>query len=441
MIATFYFYNTLSMTSSLRRVAQHTLGCKLNFSESSDMCRRLETLGFVRVDFTEEADVYIINTCSVTEEANKKCRSMIKRCIRRNANAFIIVTGCYAQLKPDEVAKIKDVDLILGSNEKCDILNYVGDFSKRPSPTIVVGDIVKDKRFTGAYSVGDRTRSFLKIQDGCDYFCTYCTIPFARGTSRSDTVEKTVQQAQEVASRGAKEIILTGVNIGDFGHRNGETFLQLIEALEKVDGIERYRISSIEPNLLTDEIIHHVALSKKFMPHFHIPLQSGSDTVLKLMHRRYTADFFRQKIATIKSIIPHAFIGIDVIVGTNGETEELFNETYQLLREIDFSQLHVFTYSERPGTQALKIKPAVPLKERQRRNAILHELSEAKHAAFIKNFIGSTARVLLESDIKDGMMAGFTENYIKVEVPYCPQYVGTIQNVRIGETTSKIIEL
>jgi threonylcarbamoyladenosine tRNA methylthiotransferase MtaB len=366
---------------------------------------------------------------------------MIKRCIRRNANAFIIVTGCYAQLKPDEVAKIKDVDLILGSNEKCDILNYVGDFSKRPSPTIVVGDIVKDKRFTGAYSVGDRTRSFLKIQDGCDYFCTYCTIPFARGTSRSDTVEKTVQQAQEVASRGAKEIILTGVNIGDFGHLNGETFLQLIEALEKVDGIERYRISSIEPNLLTDEIIHHVALSKKFMPHFHIPLQSGSDTVLKLMHRRYTADFFRQKIATIKSIIPHAFIGIDVIVGTNGETEELFNETYQLLREIDFSQLHVFTYSERPGTQALKIKPVVPLKERQRRNAILHELSEAKHAAFIKNFIGSTARVLLESDIKDGMMAGFTENYIKVEVPYCPQYVGTIQNVRIGETTSKIIEL
>jgi threonylcarbamoyladenosine tRNA methylthiotransferase MtaB len=440
MIATFYFYTFVIMSDTMRRVAQHTLGCKLNFSESSDMCRRLESVGFERVDFDSQADVYIINTCSVTEEANKKCRSIIKRCIRRNADAFIIVTGCYAQLRPDEVAKIEHVDLILGSNEKSDLLDYVGDFSKRTTPIVVVGDIVKDKRFAGAYSVGDRTRSFLKIQDGCDYFCTYCTIPFARGVSRSDTVENTVKQAQEAASRGAKEIILTGVNIGDFGRRNGESFLQLVEALEAVEGIERYRISSIEPNLLTDEIIRHVAASHKFMPHFHVPLQSGSDAVLKFMHRRYTADFFRRKIADIKSVIPHAFIGIDVIVGTNGETEELFDETYRLLSQIDFSQLHVFTYSERPGTQALKITPVVPLKERQRRNAVLHELSEERHAAFVAKHVGTVANVLFESDVKDGLMSGFTENYIKVEVPYCPQFVNTIQRVKIGASTSEIIQ-
>lgn len=404
------------------------------------MCRRLESLNFERVDFDTEADVYIINTCSVTEEANKKCRSMIKRCIRRNANAFIIVTGCYAQLRPEEVAKIEHVDLILGSNEKSDILEHVGDFSKRPTPTIVVGDIMKDKRYSGAFSVGDRTRSFLKIQDGCDYFCTYCTIPFARGVSRSGTVAETIRLAEEAARCGAKEIILTGVNIGDFGHRNGETFLQLIEALEGVDGVERYRISSIEPNLLTDKIISHVARSKKFMPHFHIPLQSGSDEVLKLMRRRYTAEFFKEKIAAVKRAMPHAFIGIDVIVGTNGETEELFDETVQLLTEIDFSQLHVFTYSERPGTQALKIKPVVPLKERQRRNAVLHDLSEKRHEAFIKNNIGCEAMVLFESTEKDGLMSGFTENYIKVEVPYCQRLVNTIQRVKIGDKISEIIE-
>lgn len=429
------------MSPTKRSVAQHTLGCKLNFSESSEMCRRLEPLGFERVDFEERADVYIINTCSVTEEANKKCRSMIKRCIRRNDNAFIIVTGCYAQLRPEEVAKIEHVDLILGSNEKCDLLDYVGDFSKLQTPTIIVGDIMKDRRYCGAFSVGDRTRSFLKIQDGCDYFCSYCTIPFARGVSRSGTVAETVRLAEEAAHCGAKEIILTGVNIGDFGHRNGETFLQLIKALEEVEGIERYRISSIEPNLLTDEIIAHVAKSKRFMPHFHVPLQSGSDEVLRLMRRRYTAGFFKDKIAAVKRAIPHAFIGIDVIVGTNGETEELFNETYQLLSEIDFSQLHVFTYSERPGTQALKITPVIPLKERQRRNAILHELSEKRHEAFVKRYIGTEAMVLLESTVKDGLMSGFTENYIKVDVPYSERLVNTIQRVRIGETISEIMEL
>ncbi|MCQ2203016.1 MAG: tRNA (N(6)-L-threonylcarbamoyladenosine(37)-C(2))-methylthiotransferase MtaB [Bacteroidales bacterium] len=418
-----------------KQAAFHTLGCKLNFSETSEMSRRMAEVGFERVDFDSRADVYVINTCSVTEEANRKCRQMIKRCIKRNADAFIVVTGCYAQLEPQQVAAIEGVDLVLGSNEKNDIVEHLSNLQKKKDTDIVAGEIMKDKAFKPSFSSGDRTRSFLKIQDGCDYFCSYCTIPFARGTSRSDTIENTIAEARCAAQHGAKEIILTGVNIGDFGHRNGESFLQLVEALEGVSGVERYRISSIEPNLLTEDIIRHVSQSSKFMPHFHVPLQSGSDAVLQLMRRRYDKAFFADKIACIKHYMPHAFIGIDVIVGVNGETEECFNESHKFIESIDFSQLHVFTYSERPNTMALKIKPVVPIPERHRRNAVLHDLSEERRIAFYKNFIGSEATILVESSEKEGKMSGFTENYLKVEIPSHPELTNTIQRVRLDMLT------
>lgn len=418
-----------------KRAAFHTLGCKLNFSETSEMSRRMSDVGFERVSFDDVADVYVINTCSVTEEANRKCRQMIKRCIRKNANAMVVVTGCYAQLEPQQVAAIDGVGLVLGSNEKNNIVEHLQVAMQQREPKVVTTEILKDKRFAPSFSSGDRTRSFLKIQDGCDYFCSYCTIPFARGVSRSDTIENTVAEARCAAQHGAKEIILTGVNIGDFGHRNGESFLQLIEALEDIEGVERYRISSIEPNLLTDEIIRHVAKSTKFMPHFHVPLQSGSDEVLKLMRRRYDKAFFSQKMATIKEYIPHAFIGIDVIVGVNGETEACFQESYEFLKSIDFSQLHVFTYSERPNTQALKITPVVPMPERHKRNAILHELSDERRVAFYKQFIGTDAYILVESSEKDGLMSGFTENYLKVEIPFDANLTNTIQRVNLQMLT------
>ena len=418
-----------------RTVAFHTLGCKLNFSETSEMARRMQEVGFVRVDFDEVADIYVVNTCSVTEEANKKCRQMIKRCIRRNKDAFVVVTGCYAQLEAQQIAAIEGVSLVLGSNEKNDILKYIGDAQRAGSARIEAGNILKDKRFHSSFSSGDRTRSFLKIQDGCDYFCTYCTIPFARGTSRSDTIEHTIAEATRAAHAGAKEIILTGVNIGDFGRHQGETFEQLVEALEDVEGIERYRISSIEPNLLTESILERVAKSRKFMPHFHVPLQSGSNAVLQMMHRRYSAEFFADKIAAIRSLIPRAFVGIDVIVGVNGETPEFFDESRRLLESIDFSQLHVFTYSERPGTLALKLTPVVPIPERHRRNAMLHELSENKRIAFYKRFIGTEATVLFESSEHDGRMSGFTDNYLKVDLPFDAALSNTIHRVRIESLT------
>lgn len=414
-----------------KKVAFHTLGCKLNFSESSAMSRKMSEVGFERVDFDEVADVYVINTCTVTEEACKKCRQMIKRCFRRNRDAYIVVVGCYAQLEPQQVAEIDGVDLVLGSNEKNDIVKYLGKLEKRKNPIIEAGEILKEKDFKSSFSSGDRTRSFLKIQDGCDYYCSYCTIPFARGVSRSDTIDNTVAEARKAAKLGAKEIILTGVNIGDFGRKKGENLRQLIERLEDVQGIERYRISSIEPNLLTQEIIEYVADSKKFMPHFHIPLQSGSDEVLKLMRRRYDTKFFKEKIEAVKALIPNAFIGIDVIVGVNGETEKCFEETKEFLELIDFSQLHVFTYSERPNTAALKIQPIVNQSTRHSRNAILHELSNRKRVAFYKKFIGTEAKVLFESSEKEGKMCGFTENYLKVELPYCHSLVNTIQNVKL----------
>ena len=391
--------------------------------------------GFERVSFDDIADVYVINTCSVTEEANRKCRQMIKRCIRKNKDAMVVVTGCYAQLEPQQVAAIEGVGLVLGSNEKNDIIEHLQSAWQAHQTSIVTSEILKDNRFKPSFSSGDRTRSFLKIQDGCDYFCSYCTIPFARGVSRSDTIENTITEARCAAQHGAKEIILTGVNIGDFGKKNGQTFMQLIEELEKVEGVERYRISSIEPNLLTTEIIAHVSQSAKFMPHFHVPLQSGSDAVLKLMRRRYDKAFFAEKMATIRQYIPHAFIGIDVIVGVNGETEEHFNESYEFLQSIDFSQLHVFTYSERPNTQALKIKPIVPMPERHRRNAVLHTLSDQRREAFYKKYIGTEAKILVESSEKEGVMSGFTENYLKVEIPANQLLTNTIQRVRLNMLT------
>lgn len=417
-----------------RKVAFHTLGCKLNFSETSDMARRLSEYGFERVDFDEFADVYVINTCSVTEEANKKCRQMIGRCVRINAEAFVVVTGCFAQLQADKILQMPGVSLVLGGNQKGEAAQLICQgLENRGEKKIVSGDILRDRRFVGSYSSGDRTRSFLKVQDGCDYFCSYCTIPMARGLSRSGTVAETIELAKRAVADGAREIVLTGVNIGDFGRHQGETFLQLVEALEEVEGVSRYRISSIEPNLLTDDVIRHCAQpGSKFMPHFHIPLQSGSDTMLRLMRRRYDSALYADKIATVKQLIPDCFIGVDVIVGVNGETEELFEESRRFVESVDVSQLHVFTYSERPGTRALDIKPVVPVCERHKRNAILHEISERKRKAFYRSQEGREASVLVESTVREGLHVGFTENYVRVEVPARTEEVNTVVPVRLG---------
>lgn len=414
-----------------KKVAFHTFGCKLNFSETSTVARTMIEAGFAKVDISESADVYLFNTCSVTELADKKCKQVIRKAIKKNPNAFIVVTGCFAQLKPDDVSKIEGVDLVLGSNEKFDILQYINDFKKGDDVEIHAGKIGSNKEFKPSYSFGDRTRCFLKVQDGCDYFCSYCTIPFARGRSRNDTISNTVEQAQKAAANGAKEIILTGVNIGDFGQGNGESFLQLIKVLEKVDSIQRFRISSIEPNLLTDEIIEFVAESNKFMPHFHIPLQSGSDNVLKLMKRKYDTALFRSKINRIKELVPDAFIGVDVIVGVRGESEEDFKITHDFLADLEISQLHVFTYSERPNTQALKIQDVVPVSIRKERSRILHQLSDKKFRAYYKDYIGQTRSVLFEGTENDGMINGFTDNYIKVEVPFKKLLGNTIQRVKL----------
>ncbi len=429
-----------------KKVAFFTLGCKLNFSETSGVARFMLNAGFQRVNFSDKADVYVINTCSVTEIADKKCKQAIKRAVKKNPDAFVIVTGCFAQLKPGEISKIEGVDLILGSNEKMDVLEYLDSLDKKARPEVVSGDILKTKEFKPTYSSGDRTRCFLKIQDGCDYFCSYCTIPFARGLSRSGTIADTVEQAKEAIKTGAKEIVLTGVNIGDFGKHNGESFLGLIKELDKLDGVERYRISSIEPNLLTNEVIDFVAESEKFMPHFHVPLQSGSDTVLKLMKRKYDTKLFADRIDYIRKKLPHAFIGVDVITGVRGETEELYRETVDFVNSIDYSQLHVFTYSERPDTQALKIKEVVPVEVRKERSRELHELSEKKMLEFYKRFLGTEAKVLFEKTEQDGEMFGFTENYIRVSVPYDKNLVNQIRDVRLqflsfngGSIVGKII--
>lgn len=399
-----------------KKAVYYTLGCKLNFSETSTIGKILKEAGVRTARKGEVADICIVNTCSVTEVADKKCRQAIHRLAKENPGAFIVVTGCYAQLKPGQVADIEGVDLVLGAEQKGDLIKYLGDMQKREHGEAVTTASKDIRKFSPSCERGDRTRYFLKVQDGCDYFCSYCTIPFARGRSRNGSIADIVKQAEEVAAEGGKEIVITGVNTGDFGKSTGENFFDLVKALDEVDGIERYRISSIEPNLLTDEIIEFVSKSKRFMPHFHIPLQSGCDEVLKLMRRRYDTALFAEKIQKIKSLMPDAFIGVDVIVGTRGETEEYFEKAYQFIKGLDVTQLHVFSYSERPGTQALKIDHVVSPDEKHERSQRLLAISDEKTKAFYRKHIGREMKVLMEHSKEGVPMHGFTDNYIRVEL-------------------------
>lgn len=416
-----------------KRAAYLTLGCKLNFAETSAIGKQLSQVGVRKAREGETADICVVNTCSVTELADKKCRQAVRKLIKENPGAFVIVTGCYAQLKPEEVADIEGVDLVLGSEQKLDVIAYLDELKKKDKGLVVTTKTNNIRSFVPSCSQDDRTRYFLKVQDGCDYFCSFCTIPFARGRSRNGTIESMVLQAKEVAAKGGKEIVLTGVNIGDFGKTTGENFFDLVKALDEVEGIERYRISSIEPNLLTDEIIDFVAQSKRFAPHFHIPLQSGSDAVLKLMRRRYDTALFRHKVEKIKEIIPDAFIGVDVIVGTRGETDEYFEECRSFLESLDFSQLHVFTYSERPNTQALKIEYEVDPRTKHARSKVLLDMSDRKLEAFYQSQQGTARKVLVEHTQHDNSMYGFTENYVKIEIPFDETLANEIKNVTLGE--------
>lgn len=401
-----------------KKAAFYTLGCKLNFAETSTLGKQLKEAGVRMARKGEVADICVVNTCSVTEVADRKCRQAIHRLVKNHPGAFVVVTGCYAQLKPECIAEIEGVDLVVGAEQKGRIMELIDErLSEKVVAEKVLSTSMKEIRsFAPSCSKGDRTRYFLKVQDGCDYFCTYCTIPYARGRSRNGAIASLVEQARQVAAEGGKEIVITGVNIGDFGKTTGETFLDLVKALDEVEGIRRYRISSIEPNLLTDEIIDYVAQSRAFMPHFHIPLQSGSDEVLRLMHRRYDTALFSERIAHIKRVMPDAFIGIDVIVGTRGETEEYFDAAHRFLQNLDFTQLHVFSYSERPGTQALKIDHKVSPDEKHRRSQLLLNLSDEKTEAFYSRHIGREATVLLERPKPGQPFHGFTENYVRVEV-------------------------
>lgn len=399
-----------------KKVVYYTLGCKLNFAETSSIGKSLKEAGIRTARRGEKADIIVVNTCSVTEVADKKCRQAIHKLVKAHPGAYVIVTGCYAQLKPDTVAEIEGVDLVLGAEQKGDLMDYLVTLEKSAHGAAITTATKDIRKFSPSCSRGDRTRYFLKVQDGCDYFCSYCTIPFARGRSRNGKIADLVEQAREVAAEGGKEIVLTGVNIGDFGKTTGETFLDLIKELDKVEGIERYRISSIEPNLLTDEIIEFVSTSRRFMPHFHIPLQSGCDEVLKLMRRRYDTALFASKIHKIKQLMPHAFIGVDVIVGTRGETPEYFESAYNFIESLDVTQLHVFSYSERPGTQALKIDYIVSPEDKHKRSQRLLELSDKKLKDFYSRHIGKEAVVLSEHSKPGAPMHGFTENYIRVEL-------------------------
>ncbi len=414
-----------------KKVAFHTLGCKLNFSETSTIARALIEEGFSKVKYDDYADVYVINTCSVTEIADKKCKQAIKKAIKQNPNGFVVVTGCFAQLKPESISKIPGVDLVLGSNEKFRLTDYLGDLQKKASGEIHAGKITTNKTFYPSYSIGDRTRTFLKIQDGCDYYCSYCTIPLARGKSRNADINTTIELARKAAEEGAQEIILTGVNIGDFGKSTNENFHQLIQKLDEIETIKRFRISSIEPNLLSDEIIDFVAQSNKFMPHFHIPLQSGSNKVLALMKRKYNRELFAHRVEKIKSLLPNAFIGVDVIVGVKGETQAHFDDALHFINQLDISQLHVFTYSERPNTKALTIEHTVPVNQRKIRSQILHQISDKKTRFFYKKFEGDTAEVLFEGSNHDGMMSGYTKNYLKVRIPFNHEYINQIKKVQL----------
>lgn len=416
-----------------KKAVYYTLGCKLNFSETSSIGKMLKDVGVRTVRKGEKADICVINTCSVTEIADKKCRQAIHRLTKQHPGAFVVVTGCYAQLKPEQVSNIEGVDLVLGAEQKGELINYLGSLEKHEHGEAITTATKDIRSFAPSCSRGDRTRYFLKVQDGCDYFCSYCTIPFARGRSRNGKIEDLVAQARQAAAEGGKEIVLTGVNIGDFGKTTGETFFDLVKALDQVEGIERFRISSIEPNLLTDEIIEYVAHSRAFMPHFHIPLQSGCDEVLKLMRRRYDTALFASKIRKIKELMPDAFIGVDVIVGTRGETPEYFEKAYEFIRGLDVTQLHVFSYSERPGTQALKIDYVVPAEEKHQRSQRLLALSDEKTKAFYARHIGQEANVLMEKS-KAGMpMHGFTENYIRVELEHDDSLDNHLVQVRMGE--------
>jgi threonylcarbamoyladenosine tRNA methylthiotransferase MtaB len=422
-----------------KSVAFYTLGCKLNFSETSSIGRSLVKDGYTKVSFEEGADVYVINTCSVTDNADKKCKKIVKEALRQNPQAFVAVIGCYAQLKPHEIAKIDGVDLVLGAAEKFNISEYIQNTEKKAVAEVKEGKIKEVLDYHASYSIGDRTRTFLKVQDGCDYFCSFCTIPLARGKSRSDTIKNVTMQANEIVDQGIKEIVLTGVNTGDFGVNTGENFFQLLQALEKVEGLERIRISSIEPNLLTNEIIELAAQSKKIVPHFHIPLQSGSDAILTAMRRKYLTELYTSRIEKIKSLIPHCCIGVDVIVGFPGEGEEEFLETYNYLNQLDISYLHVFTYSERVNTTANKLPGRVYMHTRADRSKMLHILSDKKRRFFYEQHAGKTYKVLWEADNEQNMMFGFTDNYIKVKTTYDPALVNEIAEVKLGEIDADMV--
>ena len=421
--------------NQFKKVAFYTLGCKLNFSETSTISRLFEDAGFAKVGFEEHPDVYVINTCSVTENADKKCKQLVKRAKKINPDSFVVIVGCYAQLKPTEIAQINGVNMVLGANEKFNILEHLDKIDLNTEETIVSFDNIKEtKEFVPSYSFGDRTRSFLKVQDGCDYFCTFCTIPLARGKSRNATVEETVLEAKKIAETKIREVVLTGVNIGDFGQGGDENFYQLIQALDEVDGIDRYRISSIEPNLLSNEIIDFcLSKSKRFVPHFHIPLQSGSDRILRLMRRKYERALYAERVQQIKSLRADACIGVDVIVGFPGETDEDFMETIELLKDLDISYLHVFTYSERANTGAPKLGEAVPMDVRRERSKQLHLLSDRKKRQFYSENVGSVRSVLFEQEEDEGIMYGFTENYVKVKYTYQPDLVNTFQSIKLLE--------
>jgi len=418
-----------------KKVAFYTLGCKLNYSETSTIGRLFNQAGFSTVDFTDTPDVFVINTCSVTENADKKCKKVVKEALKISPNAYVTIVGCYAQLKPKEIAEIPGVDMVLGAAEKFQIVDYISDLAKNPKALVYNQQVSEANQFVSSFSIGDRTRTFLKVQDGCDYSCTFCTIPLARGASRSDTIEHVLEQAKEIAASGVKEIVLTGVNLGDFGIRDGrreDRFFDLVKALDEVEGIDRIRISSIEPNLLSDDIIGFVATSKRFVPHFHIPLQSGSNKILGLMRRRYKRELYAERAAKIKELMPDCCIGVDVIVGFPGETREDFIDTYNFLNGLDVSYLHVFTYSERENTPAAEMPDPVPGSIRADRSKMLHILSDKKRRAFYQSQLNKSDEVLFEGDIKDGYMHGFTRNYVKIRAKYDPVLVNELKRVHLA---------
>jgi threonylcarbamoyladenosine tRNA methylthiotransferase MtaB len=424
----------------MKKVAFYTLGCKLNFSETSTISRKFQEKGYEKVDFSETPDIYIINTCSVTENADKKCKKVVKEAQKINPDAYVAIIGCYAQLKPKEISEIPGVDAVLGAAEKFRLIELLDGFVKTPEARVLASEIKEATAFNNAYSINDRTRTFLKVQDGCNYHCAFCTIPLARGKSRSDSIENIVQSAKEIAATDVKEVVLTGVNIGDFGIQDGrreERFLDLVKAVDNVEGIDRIRISSIEPNLLTNETIDYVSQSNRFVPHFHVPLQSGSNKILRKMRRRYLRELYEDRVNKIKKLMPHCCIGVDVIVGFPGESHEDFLDTYHFLNELPVSYLHVFTYSERANTRAAAMDEVVPLKERQQRSKMLRTLSEKKKRQFYEESLGQTATVLFEDDVADGRMHGFTENYVRVSAKYDPMLINELKTVTLKSVNDK----